>query len=201
MVFLPSRTSPQDNGSDEFGESLGRAARAIIDLIDVVGNIRDDDHLQCVAFLAQEFGLLSEPLFLFGSMGSDPGRPHSLLLESHFYTLLRDGMIDLDGTGRLRVRRDLFGLPSSGLAGRRLVALNTLSPTEATLFAAAVLRLAREGRHAGSPRHDEAFGDAIGRLSELAGGPEDRGNVIDLAAICDVRSRLLPAEPVMLTPA
>jgi len=96
--------------------------------VDVVGNVRDGEHLQYLVFLAQEFGLLAEPVFLFGSMGPDPRRPHSLLLEDHFFMLLRDGIIDLDGAGRLRARRDLFALPSSGLTGRRLAALSDLSP-------------------------------------------------------------------------
>jgi len=201
MVFLPSRTSPQNDESDSYAGSLSRGARAIIDLLDVVGNVRDGDHLQCVAFLAQEFGLLTEPLFLFGSSGPDPRRPHSVLLESHFYALLRDGIVDLDGAGRLRLRRDLFPVSSSGLAGRRLAALGALSPGEAAIFAAAVLRLAGEGRHAGSLRHDDAFGDTITRLSLAIEGASEHDRSLDVAAICDVRYRLMPAEPVMLTPA
>src|SRR5437868_13794807 len=142
MVFRPERTKAHDEGASGGGAPLSRGAHVIIDLVDVVGNVRDGEHLQRLVFLAQEFGLLAEPVFLFGSMGPDPRRPHSLLLEDHFYMLLRDGIIDLDGAGRLRARRDLFALPSSGLTGRRLAALSDLSPAEAALFAAAVLRLA-----------------------------------------------------------
>jgi hypothetical protein len=175
---------------------LSRGARAIIDLVDVVGNVRDGEHLQCLVFLAQEFGLLTEPLFLFGSMGPNPRRPYSLLLEDHFFMLLRDGIIDLDGAGRLRARRDLLALPSSSLTGRRLAALSDLAPAEASLFAAAVLYLAAEGRHAGSPRHDGAFCSAVTQLA--ASG--DMGQSVDVAAICAARQRLMPAEPVLLTP-
>jgi hypothetical protein len=196
MVFRPDRTKPHDEGACPGGELLSRGARTIIDLVDVVGNVRDGEHLQCLVFLAQEFGLLAEPVFLFGSMGPDPRRPHSLLLEDHFFMLLRDGIIDLDGAGRLRTRRDLFALPSPSLTGRRLAALSDLSPAEAALFAAAVLCLAGEGRHAGSPRHDDAFCTAIIQLA----ASDDMGRSVDVAAICAARQRLMPAEPVLLTP-
>ena len=196
MVFRPEGTKPHDEGASPGGDSLSRAARVIIDLVDVVGNVRDGEHLQCLVFLAQEFGLLAEPVFLFGSMGPDPRRPHSLLLEDHFFMLLRDGIIDLDGAGRLRTRRDLFALPCSSLAGRRLGALSDLSPAEAALFAAAVLCLAGEGRHAGSARHDDAFCTAVTQLAASS----DMGQSVDVSAICAARQRLMPAEPVLLTP-
>jgi len=196
MVFRPEGTKLHDEGAFGGGAPLSRGARVISDLVDVIGNVRDGEHLQCLVFLAQEFGLLAEPVFLFGSMGPDPRRPHSLLLEDHFYMLLRDGIIDLDGAGRLRARRDLFALPSSGLTGRRLAALSDLSPAEAALFAAAVLRLAGEGRHAGSPRHDDAFCTAVTQLVDSG----DTGQSVDVAAICAARQRLMPAEPVLLTP-
>ena len=195
MVFLPSRTKPQYDGSDSDGVPFSRGPRAIIDLLDVVGHVRDGDHVQCLIFLAQEFGLMPEPHFLFGSVGPAPRRPHSLLLEGHFYALLRDGVVDLDGAGRLRLRRDLFALPSSGLAGRRLAVLGALSPSEAAAFASAVLSLASNGRHAGRPRHDDAFREAV---IGLAAEAEERA--IDVTAICDIRRRLMPTEPVMLTP-
>ena len=196
MVFRPDHTKPPDGGAHPGGGLLSRAARTIIDLVDVVGNVRDGEHLQCLVFLAQEFALLAEPVFLFGSMGPDPRRPYSLLLEDHFLMLLRDGIIDLDGSGRLRARRDLFALPCSSLTGRRLAALSDLSPAETALFAAAVLCLAGEGRHAGSPRHDDAFCTAVTQLA--ASG--DMGQSVDVAAICAARQRLMPAEPVLLTP-
>lgn len=197
MVFLPSRTSPRNDSSDSYMQPLSRGACAIIDLLDVVGNVRDGDHLQCIVFLAQEFGLLAESLFLFGSTGSDPRRPHSLLLEGHFYALLRDGIVDLDAAGRLRLRRDLFALPPSSLAGRRLAALGALSPNEAAIFAATVLRMANDGRHAGSSRHDETFDEIVRRMTAVT---ETEG-VTDVAAIRDARRRLMPAMPVMLAPA
>jgi hypothetical protein len=196
MVVRPEGARPRDVRASLGGEALSRAARVIIDLVDVVGSVRDGEHLQCLVFLAQEFGLLPEPVFLFGSMGPDPRHPHSLLLEDHFFMLLRDGIIDLDGSGRLRTRRDLFALPCSGLTGRRLAALSDLSPAEAALFAAAVLCLAGEGRHAGSARHDNAFSTAVTQLATSG----DMGQSVDVSAICAARQRLMPAEPVLLTP-
>lgn len=196
MVFLPTRTSPQNDASESCLEPFSRGARVIIDLLDVVNTIRDGDHLQCAVFLAQEFGLLSEHVFLFGATGAAPHRPHSLLLEGHFYALLRDGIVDLDGTGRLRLRRDLFALPPSGLAARRLAALSALSPHEAAIFAAAVLNLAGAGRHAGSRRHDGAFEEAVAHLAACG---EDNQS-IDVTAIGDARRRLMPVAPVLLTP-
>jgi hypothetical protein len=164
--------------------------------VDIVGNVRDGEHLQCLAFLAQEFGLLAEAVYLFGSVRADLRRPHSLLLEDHFFTLLRDGIIDLDSAGRLRVCRDLLAVPASGSPDRRLAALSTLSPAEASVFAAAVLRLAGEGRHAGSSRHDVAFCAAVTQLAASA----DVGQPVDVAAICDARQRLMPVESALLTP-
>src|SRR3989440_13005715 len=165
MVFRSGRTKPHHDGTGPYDGLLSCGARAVIDLVDVVGNVRDGEHLQYLVFLAQEVGLLAEPVFLFGSMGPDPRRPHSLLLQDHFFMLLRDGIIDLDGAGRLRARRDLFALPSSGLTGRRLAALSDLSPAEAALFAAALLHLSRQGRHARRSRHDDAFCTAVTQLA------------------------------------
>jgi hypothetical protein len=195
MVFLPTRIKPHDDEASSDDLQLNHGPRVIIDLLDTVGNIRDGDHLQCVAFLAQEFGLMSGTEFLFGSIASNPPRPHSLLLEGHFYALLRDGFADLDGTGRLRLRRDLYHIPTSGLAARRLSALSELSPRETAVFAAAVLRLANEGKYAGSARHDSSFRDAVFSVAALDG----EGRAVDVAAICDARQSLMPAEPVMLS--
>ena len=196
MVFLPSRTESERDVPESDDEPLSRGARVIIDLIDVVGNVRDGDHLQCIAFLAQEFGLLEEPHFLFGATGAEPRRPHSLLLAGHFAFLLNEGVIDLDGKGCLRLRRDLYAVPYSGFAARRLSVLSTLSPRESAIFAGAVLRLASEGRHAGSRRHDGAFADAVARY--VTPGEEDHPSD---AAIGAARYRLMPADPVMLVTA
>lgn len=194
MVFLPSRNTTPLDGFDVYDEPLSRGPRAIIDLLDVVDNVRDGDHLQCLIFLAQEFRLLAEPHFMFAARGPNSHTPHSLLLEGHFYALLREGIVDLDGAGRLRLRRDLFALPSSDLAGRRLAALGTLSPHETALFAATVMWLANQGRLASSPRHDTAFHDAVVHL-----GAGDAIQSVDVAAICDARRRLMPVPPVQLT--
>ncbi len=206
MVFPPSRTTPvpspagestpHDRRHDEtVPDGRGATARAIVDLIDAVGAVRDGDHLQCLLFLAQEFRLLTEPYLVFGTTGAAPPRPHSLLLEGHFYTLLSEGVLDVDGMGRLRPRRDLFTLPSSGLVNRRLAALSTLLPYECLVFAAAVRRLAHDGCYAGSRRHDDAFRAAV----ELFVSAEQEAYSTDPEAICAARHRLLPADPVALT--
>ncbi len=203
MVFPPSRTiplqslseepTPHDGSHDETAsDRRGATARAIVDLIDAVGNVRDGDHLQCLSFLAQEFRLLTEPYLVFGTIDDAPPRPHSLLLEGHFYTLLSEGVLDLDGTGRLRLRRDLFTLPSSGLANRRLSALAALSPYECLVFAAAVRRLTRDGCYAGSRRHDDAFRATV----ELYVTGEQESYSPDPEAICAARQRLLPTGPL-----
>ncbi len=203
MVFPPSRTipvsspsgesTPQDQRHDESSsDGRGATARAIVDLIDAVGNVRDGDHLQCLIFLAQEFRLLTEPYLVFGTIDDAPPRPHSLLLEGHFYTLLSEGVLDLDGTGRLRLRRDLFTLPSSGLVNRQLGALAALSPYECLVFAATVRRLTREGRYAGSRRHDDAFRATV----ELYVNAEQEAYSTDPEAICAARQRLLPTDPM-----
>lgn len=197
MVFLPSRTESATEVPESDDEALSRGARIIIDLIDVVGNVRDGDHLQCIAFLAQEFGLLEAPHFLFGATGSEPRRPYSLLLAGHFEALWNEGMIDLDGKGCLRVRRDLYAVSYSGFAARRLGVLSALSPHEAAIFAGAVLRLAGEGRHAGSHRHDRAFEDAVSRYM----GPGQEDHPSDAAAIGAARYRLMPADTVVLVTA
>jgi len=205
MVFLPSRPTTHERQqiqtqTETENSDIGPGARTIVDLADVVGTIRDVDHLQSVAFLAQEFGLLAAPTFLFGSRGGegDAGtacsRPHSVLLEGHFYALLCEKVIDRDGTGRLSPRRDLYAVPHSGLAGRRLSALAALSPRDTAVFAAAVLRLARQGCYAGSPRHDAAFYDAVALLAAI----DEDEPAVDTAAICAVRRHLIPAEPLQL---
>ncbi len=195
MIFLPDRITLQDEREDSAG-TLPHGVQAIVDLLDAVGTIHDGDHLQCVAFLAQELGLLTEPHFLFG-IGEPRACPYSSLLEQHFYVLLREGVVDLDATGRLRLRRDLHDTPHAGLANRRLSALGELSPHEAAVFAAAVIHLARQGRYAGSGRHDAAFGDAVA-LCATSGVDDEYEYSVDVAAILAARQRILRAAPVML---
>ena len=195
MVFMPSRqTAPVEQQSDESAICLG--AQAIIDLLDIVDSVHDVEHLQSVAFLAQEFGLLTAPTFLFASRGSEPRRPHSLLLESHFYALLCEKVIDRDGSGRLRPRRDLYDLPHSGTVARRLSILAGLAPRDTAVFAAAVLRLINEGRHAGSQKHDAAFYDAVTLAASIS--EDEHEHAVDTAAIHAARQRLMPAAPVLL---
>ncbi len=203
MVFLPSRLDTHQESQPVADRAISPGARAIIDLIDVVGTIHDVDHLQSVAFLAQEFGLLVAPTFLFGSRrgddGQEPRRPHSLLLEGHFYALLCEKVIDRDTTtGRLRPRRDLYAVPYSGLAGRRLGVLGALSKRDVAVFAAAVLRLTHDGCHAGSNRRDAAFHAAVAQLAVLADATDEAEQPVDTAAIRAARQRLMPAEPVLL---
>jgi len=195
MVFMPSRqTAPVEQQSDDSAICLG--AQAIIDLLDIVDSVHDVEHLQSVAFLAQEFGLLTAPTFLFASRGPAPHRPHSLLLESHFYALLCEKVIDRDGSGRLRPRRDLYDLPHSGTVARRLSILAGLAPRDTAVFAAAVLRLINEGRHAGSQKHDAAFYDAVTLAASIS--EDEHEHAVDTAAIHAARQRLMPAAPVLL---
>ena len=198
MVFMPSRqTAPVEQQSDDSAICLG--AQAIIDLLDIVGAVHDVEHLQSVAFLAQEFGLLTAPTFLFASRGPAPRRPHSLLLESHFYALLCEKVIDRDGSGRLRPRRDLYDLPHSGTVARRLGILTGLTPRDTAVFAAAVLRLINDGRHAGSQKHDAAFDDAVALTASMC--EDEHEPTVDMAAIHAARQRLMPVAPVLLTTA
>jgi len=198
MVFMPSRqTAPVEQQSDDSAICLG--AQAIIDLLDIVDSVYDVEHLQSVAFLAQEFGLLTAPTFLFASRGPEPRRPHSLLLESHFYALLCEKVIDRDGSGRLRPRRDLYDLPHSSRVARRLGILTGLTPRDTAVFAAAVLGLINDGRHAGSQKHDAAFDDAVALTASMS--EDEHEAVVDTAAIHAARQRLMPAAPVLLTTA
>ena len=198
MVFMPSRqTAPVEQQSDESAICLG--AQAIIDLLDIVDSVYDVEHLQSVAFLAQEFGLLTAPTFLFASRGPEPRRPHSLLLESHFYALLCEKVIDRDGSGRLRPRRDLYDLPHSSRVARRLGILTGLTPRDTAVFAAAVLGLINDGRHAGSQKHDAAFDDAVALTASMR--EDEHEPAADTAAIHTARQRLMPAAPVLLTTA
>jgi len=195
MVFMPSRlTAPVEQQSNDSAICLG--AQAIIDLLDVVGAVHDVEHLQSIAFLAQEFGLLTAATFLFASRGPEPRRPHSLLLESHFYALLCEKVIDRDGSGRLRPRRDLYDLPHSGTVARRLGILAELAPRDTTVFAAAVLRLINDGRHAGSQKHDAAFYDAVALTASMREDAHEPA--IDTVAIHTARQRLMLAEPILL---
>lgn len=207
MVFLPSRLDAfQESPPAADDRAISPGARAIIDLIDVVGSMRDVEHLQCVTFLAQEFGLLLAPTFQFGSRRAGEGggpelrHPHSLLLEGHFYALLCEKVIDRDATGYLRPRRDLYAVPYSGLASRRLAVLGALPRRDLAVFAGAVLRLAQDGCHAGSARRDTAFHHAVALLATVAEGDEmgDDGSVVDIGAICAARQRLMPTELLLL---
>src|SRR5262249_14410728 len=145
-----------------------------------------------IVFIAQEFGLLATPNFLFGFMGDEPRRPRSLLLEGHYRTLIQAGIVDVDATGRLRPRRDLIPVPHSNLVGRRLSALNVLSPVGTVVFAAAVIRLASAGWYAGSPRRQETF-DA--EMRAVIDALREGGDTINSEAIGSVRRRLVASLP------
>jgi hypothetical protein len=193
MVFLPSRVSSPDDSPDVRSELFSRGARTLIEVIDVVGTVRDGDHLQSIVFIAQEFGLLAKPIYLFGVVDDEPRRVQSLLLEGHYRTLLQAGMVDVNATGCLRPRHDLTpDLPPANIVGRRLAALSALSPAETAIFAAAVLRLATDGLYAGSPRRQEAF-DA--EVRAVVGTLSEGSDTIDSAAVGSVRRRLVASLP------
>jgi len=67
MVFRSGRTKPHHDGAGPCDGLLSCGARAVIDLVDVVGNVRDGEHLQCLVFLAQEW--------VIRSIGQPVGRP------------------------------------------------------------------------------------------------------------------------------
>ncbi|HZS91160.1 MAG TPA: hypothetical protein VFE42_27165 [Chloroflexota bacterium] len=192
MVFLPSGISSPDDGPDVRSELFSRGARTLIEILEVVGTVRDGDHLQSIVFIAQEFGLLAKPIYLFGIVDDEPRRVQSLLLEGHYRTLLQAGLVDVDATGRLRPRHDLIPFPPSNLVSRRLAALNALSPAETVVFAAAVLRLATGGLYAGSPRRQEAFEAEVRAVVDTL---KESGDTIDGAAIGAVRRRLVASLP------
>ena len=165
----------------------GRVACTIVDLIEVVGNVRDGDHVQSLVFLAQEFGMFAHPHMLFGLRSNPALRPHSMVLASHIDALFARGIVERDSAGHLRVDRDRCPRPTHGVVNPHLHVLGALSPAEVFAFAVAVQRLARQGLYAGSRRHDNVFRDTL--ASHAAVRPDE--SAIDCVAVCAVRDRLL----------
>src|SRR6185437_6365009 len=81
-------------------QSLSRTQQALLLLVNAVSDLRDEEDLQCLAFLAGELGILRHTPFYF-SRGSASRIPHSVVLDDTLQVSISAGLIGRE-SGALR---------------------------------------------------------------------------------------------------
>lgn len=125
---------------------LNHTQQILLDVVGAVRNLRDEDDVQCLVFLADEFAILLPNPFYFSLHGAaDTPLPWSLVLRDTLRALLAIGLIGWENGG-LRTYGDLVGTtPASGTINSRISWLATLSPRERRVLAQIALDLRDSG--------------------------------------------------------
>jgi hypothetical protein len=154
--------------------ALGRTQQALLEVVRSVRNLRDEDDVQCVAFLAGELGLLHPTPFYFSHAGGGRGQaPYSLILQGALRDLLTRHGLGWDAGG-LRVH---VAIPSaradSIVIGEALSWLGALSSAERKLLMQTTLDLRRGGVHLLARGAEILFRRTVARLLGAVEGAED----------------------------
>jgi hypothetical protein len=130
----------------------------VLEYVAVVPNLRDEEDLQCLLFLADEFALLRPNPFYFSVQhAGEMALPCSLVLSDTLSTLLDRGLIVCEG-GNLHAYGDI--VPRDPLHSA-LAWLAALSPIERYALAQAALALRTQGVCAQARSAREAFRQAL----------------------------------------
>jgi hypothetical protein len=139
-------------------------------MISTLHNLSDEADVQCVMFLATEFGLIRPAPFYFSRSGA-PGvpAPESLVLRHTLQELLDTSCVTWEN-GCLRCVENLAGMPAMLDVQGGIAWLGTLSARERKVLARATLDLHRAGVDVVSPMADTPFRASITRaLGDLEG--------------------------------
>lgn len=139
---------------------LSRTQRVVLEYVAAVPNLRDEEDVQHVLFLADEFALLRPNPFYFSAQhAGDRMLPCSLVLRDTLHTLLNRGLIV-----REEDRLCAYSESRSGTAPQGALAwLAVLSPGERAALAQATLMLRMQGLYAQARSAGDAFRKALGQ--------------------------------------
>ena len=137
---------------------LSHTQKVLYDLLCVVGNLHDNDDVQCMVFLAGEFGILhSSPFYFSRRLMEEKLAPWSLVLRDALRTLLDWKLVGWEN-GWLR------SSPTNGMVDQSVhvspdgVAwLSALSPGERAALAQSLLDTSRSGGSASAARVKASF--------------------------------------------
>jgi len=144
VVYTPSPVEIA-SASDEaalFTAPLTRTQCTLFDLVCAVRNVRDEDDLQHLAFLATEFGILRQSPFCFSRFDEEEvDAPRSLVLRDSLHALMDHGLILWDGSS-LRARGGMTAFVTGVPPLHRSISwLGALSPLERRVMTRTALDL------------------------------------------------------------
>jgi len=152
-------------------QSLSRTQQALLLLVNAVSDLRDEEDLQCLAFLAGELGILRHTPFYF-SRGSASRIPHSVVLDDTLQVSISAGLIGRE-SGALRA----YAAPETEGTDAQMTAgiswLSMLAPHERLVLTHAVLNLHAGGVHTLSSSASSAFKHAVMEALESADDAEN----------------------------
>jgi hypothetical protein len=151
--------------------ATGRTQHALLALIRAVRNIRDEHDIQCLAFLAGEFGLLRQTPFCFSrAVSRDRFAPESLILRDTFRIMLNRRLIAWEnGSLRVLVEGNPASLDHERLHGG-ISWLGALLPRERHVLTQATIDLHDSGSNLLSSAADLPFRKIVAQM--LDGGQE-----------------------------
>jgi hypothetical protein len=146
--------------------SANRPQHALLALVRVVMNLRDETDLQCLAFLAGELGILQNTPFCFSvALSQDSAVPESLVLRDTFETMLRQRMLGWDG-GQLRALVDVDATSNEPSFMRERVSwLATLQPNERQALTRVIMQSHSSGASAARPATDGLLRGILSRVT------------------------------------
>jgi hypothetical protein len=140
-------------------QGLSRTQQALLLLVNAVSDLRDEEDLQCLAFLAGELGILRHTPFYF-SRGSGSRLPHSVVLDDTLQVSISAGLIGRESDG-LRA----YAAPETRATDAQMTTgiswLSMLAPHERLVLTHAVLNLHAGGIHALSSSASGPFKHAV----------------------------------------
>lgn len=149
---------------------LNHTQQTLLDTIGVVRNLRDEDDVQCLLFLAGEFALIRPNPFYFSlHTADDATQPCSLILRDTLRVLLDGNYVHWDRSGLLVAQDSLPVALHTGIDRGRLALLAALSPRERRMLAQAALELRDSGVDVRAQMADASFAQ---RLAQADGDVE-----------------------------
>jgi hypothetical protein len=152
-------------------QGLSRTQQALLLLVNAVSDLRDEEDLQCLVFLAGELGILRHTPFYF-SRGSGSRLPHSVILDDTLQVSIAAGLIGRESGGlRAYAAPETKGTDAQMTAG--ISWLSMLAPHERLVLTHAVLNLHAGGIHVLSPSASLPFKHAVLQALESADDAEN----------------------------
>ncbi len=152
-------------------QGLSRTQQTLLLLVNAVSDLRDEEDLQCLAFLAGELGILRHTPFYF-SRGSGSRLPHSVILDDTLQISISAGLIGRE-SGGLRA----YAMPDTKATDAQMTSgiswLSMLAPHERLVLTHAVLNLHAGGIHALSSSASGPFKHAVLEALESADDAEN----------------------------